>query len=324
MTAPFFVVGNDRSGTTMLRLVLDRSRGAAIPPESMFLLDFAPAWRAGRLGDPATATRLLRRVWAHPRVEHWGLPPEPPPLPPGLSHAAAYRFVVEAPFRAYARAHGKERFGDKTPVYLHHVDHLLEVWPDARFLVLVRDGRDVALSLLRVPFGANNVWAAARWWARGIRAGREAERRHPERVLALRYEDLVAAPAAGVRRACEFLGLAYEDSMLAIEETDPGKIAKDQAGWFTNVFAGINASAVGKWEREMSEHERRVFAAVAGAELRALGYEPGPVRRIPPGRVLGYALHDAVARGVNFVRLRLLRERGREVGYVLRRKLGLT
>ena len=324
MSAPFFVVGNDRSGTTMLRLVLDRSREAAIPPESMFLIDLAPAWRSGRLGERSEAERVLRRLWAHPRLAHWGLPPEPPAVPSGLGHADAYRFVVEAPFRAYAHAQGKERFGDKTPAYLHRIDHLLELWPDARFLVLVRDGRDVAVSLLRVPFGANNVWAAGRWWARGIRAGRDAERRHPGHVLSLRYEDFVADPAANARRACEFVGLGFDDAMLAIEETDPGKIVPGEAGWLTSVFAGINASAVGKWERELGAREQRVFAAVAGAELAALGYDPGPARAVPPGQALGYALHDATARAANFVRLRLVRERGRELGYVLRRKLRLV
>ena len=109
----------------MLRLVLDRSAEAAVPPESMFLVDTAAARRSGELGDAAEAARLLERIWEHPRVRGWGLPAEPPPVPAGLSHAEAYRFVVEAPFRAYASLAGKSRWGDKTPAYLHHVDELL-------------------------------------------------------------------------------------------------------------------------------------------------------------------------------------------------------
>ena len=77
---------------------------------------------------------------------------------------------------------------------MHHVDHLLRLWPGARFVVLVRDGRDVALSLKRMPFGPNNAWAAAQWWARGIRAGARAAAEHPGAVLTVRYEDLAERP----------------------------------------------------------------------------------------------------------------------------------
>jgi hypothetical protein len=319
-SAPFFIVGNDRSGTTMIRLVLDRG-DVAIPPESMFLVDFARVRRSGDLSDPEAAESFVRRVWEHPRVRLWNLPGGPPSVPSGLSHEDAYRFGVEAPFRAYARAQGKERWADKTPLYLAHLDELDAVWPDARFVVLVRDGRDVALSLMHVPFGPNNVWASARFWADGIRRGEEAERRYPGRVLTVRYEDVVADPRSETRRICEFVGLAYEDDLLAIERTDASKVLKDQAGWFTNVWAGINPSAVGKWRTAMSPAQQRIFASVAGPELERMGYEAGEAASPLGARVRAYQAHDAAMRVVNFVRLRLVRERGREVGYVLKRKL---
>jgi hypothetical protein len=304
----------------MLRLVLDRS-DVAVPPESMFLADFAPVRKAGQLDDRERAARFARQVWEHPRVRSWKLDGDPPAVPAGLSHEEAYRFAVSAPFEAYAAAQGKARWGDKTPLYLRFVDELHAVWPEARFVVLVRDGRDVALSVKRVPFGANNAWAAAHTWAHGIRLGREAERRYPARVLTMRYEDLVAEPAPHVARVCEFLGLAFEEDMLAIERTDPAKIHKDQADWFTNVWAGINTSAVGKWKQGMSARDQRVFASVAGAELEALGYEAGEAGGQRAGRTWLYAAHDALMRGVNFVRLRVVQERGREIRYVLKRKL---
>jgi hypothetical protein len=103
---PFFVVGVDRSGTTMLRLVLDRG-DVAIPPESMFLADFAHVRREGGLDRPEAADAFARRVWEHPRVRAWGLAGAAPQMPLGLTHEQAYRFAVESPFEAYARAHGR-------------------------------------------------------------------------------------------------------------------------------------------------------------------------------------------------------------------------
>lgn len=292
----------------------------AIPPESMFLLDVMAAWRAGGLEDRASAQRLLEQIWSHPRVRLWNLPAEAPEVPVGLGHEQAFRFAATAPFAAYAQREGKARWGDKTPAYISLVDELAAVWPDARFLVLVRDGRDVALSVLPLPFGPNNVWAAARSWAHAIRLGRAAERRYPDRVLTLRYEDLVERPHEEVPLACEFAGVPYDPDMLAVERSEPGKIARDQTGWFTSIWAGINTTAVGKWRRELSPRQQEVFERVAGAELSELGYETGVDGG---GSVLvpAYAAHDAAMRGVNFVRLRLVQERGREVGYVVRRKV---
>jgi hypothetical protein len=316
--SPFFLVGNDRSGTTMLRLILDRG-DVAVPPESMFLADFAPVRKAGGLDEPERAARFVHQVWSHPRVRAWKLEGDPPTVPAGLGHAEAYRFAVSSPFEAYAAAHGKPRWGDKTPLYLRFVDELHGIWPEARFVVLVRDGRDVALSVQRVPFGANNAWAAAHTWAHGIRLGQEAQRKYPEQVLTMRYEDLVSDPRPSVARLCEFLSLPFGDDMLAIERTDPSKIHKDQADWFTNVWAGINTSAVGKWKTAMSPRDQRVFSSVAGPELEALGYEPVEANGAPSA--WPYAAHDAAMRGVNFVKLRVVRERGREIRYVLKRKL---
>ena len=320
--APFFVVGNDRSGTTLLRLVLDRSDEVAVPPESMFLLDFARVRRRGGLDDPDRAAQFLEEVWSHPKVRLWNLAGAPPSVPAGLGHAEAYRFAVEAPFLAYAGRDGKPRFGDKTPAYLYAVDELLEVWPEARVVVLVRDARDVALSIAKLPFGPNNAYAAAAWWARGIRAGLEAQRRHPDHVLTVRFEELVTDPEAEVRRVCEHVGLGYNSDMLAIERSGPGKILPEQAAWFAGLPGPISAAESGRWRTEMSVRDQRVVAAVAGAELRRLGYEVGEgTAVVPRRRALAYTAQDAALRAVNVFRLRIVQERGRELRHVLRRKL---
>jgi hypothetical protein len=312
---PFFIVGNDRSGTTMLRMILDGGPDVAIPPESMFLTDVtlpAADWQA-----------LMDEVWEHPKVRRWELPGPPPRVPDGLDDAEAARFVLGAPFVAYARKHGKPRWGDKTPHYVHHVDQLLGIWPDARFVVLVRDGRDVALSLKRMPFGPNNAWAAAQWWARGIRAGAAAQRAHPERVRTVRYEDLAGDPAAHVPEICAFLGLAYDPAMLDLAHADRSKIVADQQSWFPTLFEGINTKAVARWQREMSPREQAVFASLARDELELLGY-PVPTRPVAPPtprRAGLYHRHNELMRNVNFVRLRVFQERGRELRLALRRRL---
>ncbi len=296
----------------MLRLILDRA-DVAIPPESMFLVD---------LDRNRPAGEVLAEAWKHPRVRQWGLRGGPPQAPPELSRGDALRFALGAPFVAYAAQEGKTRWGDKTPAYIGHVDEIASIWPDARFVVLVRDGRDVALSVMKVPFGPNNVWAAARSWAHAVRLGRAAAARYPGRVLTLRYEDLVADPEQHVTGLCEFLRLVYDPEMLAIERSDPSKVVEDQSAWFPQIRAGITTSGVGRWRREMTPRQQALFESVAGEELAELGYATGAGRqeaaRLP---VPAYAAQDAALRVANFVRLRLVQERGREVRHVLRRKL---
>jgi Sulfotransferase family len=320
---PFFIVGNDRSGTTMLRLILDRGSDVAIPPESMYLTDFASEFDEGGPADHAAAQHLMDQVWGHPKVRLWELPGGSPQVPADLRGPDAYRFVVEAPFKAYAARHGKPRWGDKTPHYVHHVDHLLRVWPQARFVVVVRDGRDVDLSLRRMPFGPNNAWAAAQWWARGIRAGEQAQRGHPDAVTTVRYEDLVREPEREVRRICEFLGLGYAPAMLELELADRSKIVADQLSWFPTLFDGINSSAAGRWRREMSARDQRVFETLAGPELARLGYEVAgaPAAELSRLQAWRFHYHNELMRNVNFLRLRLVTERGRELRYALQRRL---
>jgi hypothetical protein len=273
--------------------------------------------------DQAAWQRLLDEVWSHPKVRLWELPGAPPRVPDGLAPADAARFVLGAPFAAYARKHGKPRWGDKTPHYVHHVDALLAIWPDARVVVLVRDGRDVALSLRRMPFGPNNAWAAAQWWARGVRAGAAAAARHPGQVMTVRYEDLAADPAARVPEVCAFLGLGYAPAMLDLARADRSKIVADQVAWFPTLFDGITTSAVARWEREMPARDQAVFASLAGAELAQLGYPvpTRPVPPVPPRRAALYRRHNELMRNVNFVRLRVVQERGRELRLAVRRRV---
>ena len=181
----------------------------------------------------------------------------------------AYRAALEAPYLAYAAQHGKPGWGDKTPYYIGHLDELRRVFPEARIVNLVRDGRDVALSLLRVPFGPANVWAAAHQWRDAVDAGERAAERLGDDLLTVRYEDLVAAPETAIPAVCEFLEIGYRPEMLAVEESPPELIAAGQEAWFRELYGGISANSVGKWRRQMSRSDIALFESIAGAELRA-------------------------------------------------------
>ena len=306
----------------MLRLILDRSPDVAIPTESMIVVDMAALrGRFGGLENDEQFDRLASTVWRHPKVREWRLAGQPPPRD-GLRGDEAYRAALQAPYLAYAEQHGKPGWGDKTPYYVEHLAEVRRVFPEARVVNLVRDGRDVALSLLRVPFGPANVWAAAHQWRDAVRAVDRDAAWLGDDLLTVRYEDLVANPATVVPEICAFLEIGYEPGMLAIEETPQDRIAAGQEAWFTELYAGITAASVGKWRREMRPADVALFESIAGAELGRHGYETGSRSRPPRVPDAAWLAHNWAVKAWHFTVLHVWRERGREVPYLIRRRLG--
>jgi hypothetical protein len=241
-----FVVGCSRSGTTLLRALLDAHPLLAVPPESHFVL--AP--------DPRVLRRALRRgPW-------FGLGIEPPDLR-GLDVADAVRAV----FAAYGAAHGKPRYADKTPHYVSHLPLLAERFAEARFVHVVRDGRDVALSLLEVLWGPHDLEGAALQWRRRVLEGRAAGL-GPGRYRELRYEALVADPEHELRALAAWLELPYDPAMLDAARRPAAVPYPEHHGR----LALAPTPGLRDWRREMSQADAARFEAVAGDALAGLGY----------------------------------------------------
>src|SRR5215211_5957944 len=153
MTSPVLVLGVRRSGTTLLRVMLDRSAELAVPDESYFVPQLAH--RHGQRPKRDAFLDDLRRL---PTLREWDLPlaAVEARLRPGMSTGAA----IAAIYEAYAATHGKPRWGDKTPMYMEYLPLLRRLFPEAWFVHLIRDGRDAALSFLELPEGVvTRTWA---------------------------------------------------------------------------------------------------------------------------------------------------------------------
>ncbi len=236
--------------------------------------------RYGELSTDAEFDRLAADIWRHPKVLEWKLA-TPPPKRDGRVGDAAYRAALEAAFQAYAGERGKPRWGDKTPYYINCVDELKRVFPEARIVNLVRDGRDVCLSLLRVPFGPANVWAAAHQWSAAVAAGDAAQARYGDDVLTVAYERMVTDPEAEIGRICAFAGLTFDADMLAADPAATSRVAAGQEGWFEGLDAGINADSVDRWRTEMSRSDQALFVehrrrCTAPARLPDARHRPAP------------------------------------------------
>ena len=191
MDSPIFLVGCQRSGTTMLRLVLDSHSRISCGPETRFLPDLR------RIVDEG-------RDW--PRLARFGFPRED-----WLRRIGEFFGGVHAD---YARQRGKARWADKTPMYALSMDFIAEVFPDAQFVHLIRDGRDVVVSH-RKRFGYRSAVTCVVKWPRYIRAARAFGAALPAgQYHELRYEEAVANPDKTLRALFEFLGEDWEDGVL--------------------------------------------------------------------------------------------------------------
>ena len=285
-----FVVGVARSGTTLLRLMLDAHPELAIPPETHFIPKLAKALEE----DPGASDSEQREValtllTEHRRWPDFGL--DPAELRERFE--AAEPFSATAALRAfyglYAEGQGKPRWGDKSPSYVRRMRRVHAALPEAHFIHLIRDGRDVALSQLEVHHGAEQVGEAAEEWVAGIEKARRMARRLGDSYSEERYEDLVEDPEPVLRRVCAEIDLPYDPVMLDYHRGAEGRLAEtvrefsrgegpsitaeQRAAQHANVSKPPQRERAGRWRRDMDPEQRRAFEVVAGDLLADLGYE---------------------------------------------------
>jgi hypothetical protein len=291
-----FVVGVPRSGTTLLRLMLDAHPDLAIPGETHFIPALLSRWKEMRAADTPDAERrreALELITSHPRWRDLGVDRDALERHLLSLPVADAGEVARAVFVVHAEARGKPRWGDKTPAYLTKMPRIQRAIPEATFVHVLRDGRDVALSWANVSWGVHDPAEAARQWVRRITgARRRVGRLRPGSYLELRYEDLVSDPDGALRRVAEHIELPWDAAMLdyhreARERMAPAMrelhsvhgrtiSADERERQHALVSEPPRADRVSRWREGMADRDRRAFEAIAGELLTELGYEaPG-------------------------------------------------
>jgi hypothetical protein len=274
-----FLVGCLRSGTTLLQRIVDAHPEIAVIHETQWV----PRWYERRVGltqEGIVTSELVERLLTHRRFPRLELDPDDVEALVDKGRPKHYSEFVTEVFDLHGRFKGKRLVGEKSPGYVRHLPTLHELWPDARIVHLIRDGRDVALSVLewkkrestagRFPtWEEDPITTAALWWEWHVRLGCEAaDLLGSERYCELSYEALVADPDRECARLCAFLGVTYDDAMLRFHEgrtrAKPGRSAK--AAWLP-VTRGLRS-----WRKQMAAADVERFEAVAGPLLDELGY----------------------------------------------------
>jgi hypothetical protein len=271
-----FVVGCPRSGTTLLQRMLDHHPQLVVANDTHFIIRAVPGLQPG--SNPPLTDDLVERAVGHHRFHRLGVPTsEARELARG---ARTYREFIAALYSRLAAVRDKPLAGEKSPDYVKRLPTLSSLFPWARTIHIVRDGRDVALSTRewaredRGP-GRFALWreepmaVLALWWRELVRSGRQdGDALGPRRYREVRYEELVKEPDERLRELAAFLGLPYAASMSRYFEgrtrREPGLSAKK--AWLPPI------SGLRDWRTQMSERDAELFEAIAGDLLSKLGY----------------------------------------------------
>jgi Sulfotransferase family len=242
-----------------------------VPPESRFITEL---WRGSA---EVVVEAFLNALEQHRQFRSWNL--EIDLVKAQLAQAGAVRYAdaIAAVYDAYAKRAGKKRWGDKTPRYVEHIPFIAELFPGSRFVHLVRDGRDVALSYAKVPFGPKTVAKAASLWAKRVLLGvAEGRALGDGRYREFRYEDLVEDAEGTTRSLCTFLGIEFVPEMMEYTEK-ASEFVLEKATTYNPKVLQKPSKNKRSWETEMPARHEEVFEAVAGDVLDLFDYP----RRFP-------------------------------------------
>jgi sulfotransferase family protein len=281
MTNPYvFIVGCQRSGTTLLGRLVDAHPQIAIIHESRWI----PDWfleRRGLTSEGLVTSESINHLLDDPRFDRMRIGREQVLAFIANTQSMPYSSFIRGMFDLYGEARAKTLVGDKTPRYVRYMHILHALWPDARFVHLIRDGRDVCLSVAQwrktikkgpatlSTWQSDQVSTIALWWESAVQRGREAgSRLGPEMYYEIRYEAIIDNPERECAALCTFLGLPYHGAMLRFHEgrtiTKPGLDAKK--AWLP-ITPGLR-----DWGTQMAAEDVERFEAAAGQFLDELGY----------------------------------------------------
>jgi hypothetical protein len=255
--------------------MLDAHPQLAIPFESYFITGLYPFRRRYLLADGRfDLPRFARDLSRLKKFRDWDLSPEALRRAFGEPAHGGFPDAIRLLYRTYADAQGKPRYGDKSPGYVTRMKLLLSLFPEARFVHIVRDPRAVALSLVEMPreWGTRTVpEGAARWRHRVGRGHREGMNLGPQRYVEVRYEDLVADPERTLRAVLAFLLLPWDDAVLQYGEGALSRVPERQRDIHRNVARA--PAAVRDWRGQITSDDLAAVEIIAGDVMEQLGYE---------------------------------------------------
>jgi hypothetical protein len=277
MNAPIFIVGFQRSGTTLLRVMLNAHPEVAVPLDTVGLWNRYEAQlsRYGDLHSLPARQAIVRDLLSEERIRLWETPFTKEQILERWSHPG-FSGLIAAFYQAYADLHGKARWGDKDPGNMLRIDQLNRWFPEALFIHIIRDGRDACLSQLRQDFGHTNLLECAHDWREEVQWVRRMGGLLGNRYHELKYEVLIQNAESELRKICQFAGLTYRDQMLKYHEQIAEAVPGEKRHIWPLIDQPPQPDNANHWKHLLSRGEQVCFEKRAGHLLHELEYETFP------------------------------------------------
>ena len=277
---PVFIIGSERSGTTLVLAILACHPRIAVPEVTWYYPRFRPYLHTyGDLGDIDNFATLAHEMAYGLRVPLWNMDDANPATfgaeiaARALDFEQSFAGVFSAMFARYSETVNKPRWGEKTPGNVLYIEQILQDFPNAQFLYIYRDCRDASAEFIDSQFGPTDAYSAAVMW----RDGQQAVKPFRESLAAdqwfnIRYEDFVREPVTTLQNMCQFLGEDYDDALMEFHTTPVAqRRGKTKDNWA--LAHPISDRHVGIYGQQLSLEQQAIMSWVAGDMMRELGYE---------------------------------------------------
>ncbi|QSE97183.1 sulfotransferase family protein [Fulvivirga lutea] len=272
---PFLIIGSGRSGTTLLRSMLNQSNEVEIPPESFVLPRILKRYKVyNKLPWNDFLKIILGEFSTHPQFQYWNLNltntfAELAGVP--KSEQSLFK-IIDTLYTSYTTFKNKPgaKWGDKTPLNTYHLTLIDKIVNKPKYINIIRDGRDVVASYLKADL-AENIDDACNRWRDAIIAVQQFEKRNSNRVLSIRYEALVTNPENELRKVCDFLEVEFENNMLQNNRNSEA-LGDSVYSHHENLKKPIDTSSIGKWKSNLSTDQMTKVDTLISTELKKLGY----------------------------------------------------
>ena len=273
---PFLIIGSGRSGTTLLRSMLNQHHGIEIPPESYVLPIIYKRYKTyKKLPWPEFTKLILGEFVSHPHFHLWNLDIAPlyQKLESLKNEEQSLFKIIDSIYKLYASKNGKGNviWGDKTPLNTFYIPEMNYMFKNPKYIHLKRDGRDVIASMLKYKL-AENVKAASDRWLSAMKTAREIEQKSPDRILTVEYSELVQNPGIELKKICEFLSITFEPAML--DHTQNVDTLGDSVfNHHNNLKKPLSTDSIGNWQKSFEATELEWIENYIGKELTSNGYK---------------------------------------------------
>ena len=272
---PFFIIGSGRSGNTLLRSILSGNSDISIPPESYRIPFAIKKFHIFNNRDwEDIVSQVLKEFEDCKEFYTWEI--DITDAQKRLENIADSKRtlsnIFDELFCTYTEKHspGSKIWGDKTPMNTLYLDWIGTVFPRSKFIHIIRDGRDVASSYLKME-RYDTILEAANRWINSIESAQSFGSKIKENYMEIRYEELVTKPEEIIKDTCDFLDIDYDSKMLD-HTKQVKKLGDTDKEHHSNLSKPISSDSVGKWRNNLSESDQESITKLLHKHLQRLGY----------------------------------------------------